>query len=187
MNTFLPDNYQLPDNSNYMKFEKRPNKFRVLSAAIVGYVYWNTDGKPVRLKDAPQGTPSDIRIKDGKAESIKHFWAFVVWNYAKSKMQILEITQATIQGPMTDLVTSDDWGDPKEYDLVVSKKGEGLDTEYSVMPSKPSAVPADAHKAYRTQKIDLEKLFEGGDPFGGERDGQTPEINPEDVPFPPRH
>ncbi len=125
--------------------------------------------------------PEDIR--DGDKE--KHFWALGVWSYRDAKLQVLEITQARIQGPLEDLVMSEDWGDPKEYDITITKTGQKLDTEYRAMPSKSSAVPVDAHRAYRAMKIDLEKLFEGGDPFVGERDEKTPEISPEDSPFPP--
>lgn len=188
MTSFLPTGYELPDNSNYMKFEKGPNKFRVLSDAIVGYVYWNNEGKPVRLREAPKGVPTDIRIKDGKTEQVKHFWAFAVWNYAKTKLQILEITQGSIQGPITDLFASEDWGDPKEYDLTVSKQGEGLKTEYGVQPSPHKAVPAEAHEAYREARINLNAMFEGNDPFataagsqGG--DEQQAEIPAQDNPF----
>lgn len=178
MNSFLPKDYQLPDNSNYMKFEKGANKFRIMTPAIVGWVYWNTSGKPVRLKEQPHGIPDDIRYKDGKAEPIKHFWAFVVWNYAKSKLQILEITQASIQGPITDLVTSDDWADVEAYDITVNAKGDGLDREYSVQPSPQKPAPKETTQALEESSINLKALYEGGDPFGG-----APEITKEDTPF----
>ena len=31
--------------------------------------------------------------------------------------------------------TRDDWGDPLGYSITVNRKGEGLETEYSVVPS----------------------------------------------------
>ena len=183
MNTFLPPNYERPatGGGNYAKLEDGANRFRILTNAIVGFLYWTRDNKPVRLRTYPAAPPEDMR----EGDKIKHFWAFVVWNYRDAKIQVLEITQATIQGPLEDLVTSEDWGDPKEYDITITKKGQKLDTEYTVMPSKPSAVPIEAGRAYRALRIDLEKLFDGGDPFGGEREA-TPEITQEDTPFPPR-
>jgi hypothetical protein len=77
------------------------------------------------------------------------------------------ITQASIQGPIEDLVANEDWGDPREYDLTITKKGEGLETEYSVQPSPQKPVPTEAHAAYRAVKIDLDALFRGADPFAG--------------------
>jgi hypothetical protein len=185
--TWLPDGYEVPKGGggNYMKLEDGANKFRILGAPVMGWEYWNKDGKPVRLTEKPDELPEDIRIgQDGKPERIKHFWAFPVWNYRDSKLQILELTQASIQGPIQDLVTSPDWGDPKEYDITITKKGQKLDTEYGVMPSKPTAVPIEAHKAYREARVNLEALFSGGDPFtspagseGGKDMGDDAKIN----------
>jgi hypothetical protein len=98
MSAFLPDNYERPATSggNYAKLEDGPNRFRILSAAKVGFLYWNTDNKPVRLTEKPETLPEDIRVENGKPDKIKHFWAFVVWSYRESRVQILEITQASI-------------------------------------------------------------------------------------------
>jgi hypothetical protein len=45
MNSFLPDNYERPAASggNYAKLEDGQNRFRFLSPAVVGWLYWNTD------------------------------------------------------------------------------------------------------------------------------------------------
>src|SRR4051794_7544391 len=104
MNSFLPENYERPAASggNYAKLEEGPNKFRILSNAVVGWLYWNTDNKPVRLTHRPDVLPDDIRYENGKPDKVKHFWAFVVWNYKESRIQIIEITQVSIQGPLED-------------------------------------------------------------------------------------
>jgi hypothetical protein len=96
-----------------------------------------------------------------------------VYNYAAKAVEVREITQASIHGPLEDLAMNSDWGDPREYDITVTKTGEKLDTEYSVMPSPakavteevPEEVPEEAHKAYRKAHINLEALFDGADPF----------------------
>lgn len=175
--TWLPQGYEVPkQQGNYFKFEKGTNKFRVLSAPIMGYIYWNSSGKPVRLKNYTT-LPSDIRLDmDGNPEKIKHFWAFVVWSYKAEKLQILEITQATIQSAMQELVTNEDWGDPQQYDITVSKKGEKLDTEYTVTPSPVRDMPEAAKTAKRTIPVNLNALYTGADPFSAQ-------ITPEDNPF----
>jgi hypothetical protein len=181
MNSFLPENYERPATSggNYAKLEDGANRFRILSVAIVGWLYWNTENKPVRLKEKPETLPEDIRIgADGKPDRIKHFWAFTVWNYREAKVQILEITQASIQGPLEDLVVSEDWGDPKEYDITITKKGQKLDTEYTVQPSPQKPVPADAQAAASVVKVDLQALFSGSDPFASAGDTISAEDNP---------
>ena len=185
MNSFLPDNYERPAASggNYAKLEDGPNKFRILSNAVVGWLYWNNDGKPVRLTERPDVLPDDIRYENGKPDKVKHFWAFVVWNYKDNRIQILEITQVSIQGPLEDLVITADWGDPKEYDITITKKGQKLDTEYTVQPSPHKPVSADAHKAYREARVNLEALFTGGDPFTTPSGSQGGEITAADTPF----
>lgn len=166
MNDFLPKDYKRPEGSagNYTKLIDGANKLRILSAPVFGHLYWTTDNKPVRSKTPFDGIPSDARLDEGKFKP-KFFWALAVYNYAAKAVQVWEITQASIQGPLEDLAMNSDWGDPREYDITVTKTGEKLDTEYGVMPSPAKAVPEEAHKAYREAHINLEALFSGADPF----------------------
>lgn len=161
-------NYERPAASggNYAKLEDGANKYRILSEAIVGWQYWNTENKPVRLTERPETIPEDVRMENGKPEKIKHFWAFVVWSYRESKIQILELTQVSIQGPLEDLVMSEDWGDPRGYDITITKKGQKLDTEYTVQPSPHKEAPVEATQMLKTTTVDLKALFRGEDPFG---------------------
>ncbi len=77
-NDFFPSNdYKIPETSNYLKLSEGEHTFRVMSSAIVGYVYFNKDNKPVRSRTQFDETPSDIK-KDGR---INHFWAFVIWRH----------------------------------------------------------------------------------------------------------
>lgn len=183
--TFLPDNYKSPEG-NYMKLLEGENTFRVLSSAIVGYEYWNTDNKPVRSKKEFVSTPKDIRLEDGKPTPIKHFWAFLVYNYRAEKQQILEITQVSIQASIKALVQNPKWGDPKGYDITVTRSGSGYDTEYTTMPNPHSQLEVEPIN------VNLNALYEGADPFvevsvksiakelGGEI---VKEINVEDIPY----
>jgi hypothetical protein len=178
---FFPKDYELPKTpSGYMKLEDGQNKFRILSAPLIGWMYWTKNNKPVRSPEPFTSTPEDARLDDD-AFKPKHFWNLIVWNYAEKRLQILEITQASIQGPINDLVCNADWGDPREYDITITKKGQKLDTEYTVQPSPQKAVPGEALAAFQAQRINLEALYVGGDPFAaGERD----EITDKDGPFP---
>jgi hypothetical protein len=180
MYSFLPTDYKRPEApSSYMKLEDGQNKLRIMSAPLLGFMYWNKENKPVRLRmdQQPEGRPSDIRDD----EKVKHFWALTIWNYKESRIQILELTQASILGPIEDLAANEDWGDPRNYDITITKKGQKLDTEYSVMPSAPKPAPDEAIAALGKTPVRLEALFEGEDPF-------TPKdvISDEDSPFPPK-
>ena len=66
MTGFLPDNYKRPEPSagNYAKLEDGQNRYRILSEARVGWLYWTEDNKPVRLKEKPEALPADMRGGD---------------------------------------------------------------------------------------------------------------------------
>lgn len=160
--TFLPKSYEQPKtSSNYFRFQEGQNKFRILGSAVIGYEFFNNDNKPVRSKEPFESTPN-IK-KDGK---VKHFWAFPVYNYDEKKVQIMELTQSSIQKAIKSLIDNKKWGSPMMYDLCITKVGEGLETEYSVMPEPPIAEPSDEIKnAFMEKPINLEALFSGDDPF----------------------
>jgi len=163
MNTFLPENYKIPETSNYMKLSEGEHIFRIMSSAIVGWEYFTVENKPVRSKEEFEETPSDIK-KDGR---INNFWAFVVWNYGTNKLQILEVTQKTLQTPLKALADNPKWGNPRAYDITIIRVGKTKqDTSYSVIPNPKEELPEEITKLYEGSDIQLEKLYENGNPFG---------------------
>jgi len=176
MTTFLDPNYKVPAGSQkYFKFQQGENNFRVMSSAIVGYEYWTEDKKPVRLREMWKKKPADIKVEANGSYRTNHFWAFVIWNYEANAIQIMQITQKTIQRAIKSLVDNKKWGDPKNYDLTITKTGEGLETEYSVMPNPGSEVQKEIQDEFEAKPVNLEALFDGGDPFN------TEEINESDL------
>lgn len=168
--SFLPTDYKIPSQSNYMKLEKGSNKLRVLDSAITGFEWWEEDQnggrKPHRRRTFQEA------VKQGQ-EPIKHFWAFPVWNYATQSVQILEITQKSVMAMITSYVNNEDWGDPKEYDLTVNREGDGFDTEYTVIASPHKKVTDEVVQAYKNTSINLNALYEGKDPFQPEDIAET--------------
>lgn len=163
-NDFFPtDDYKVPVTSDYLnKFEQGDTTFRVMSSAIVGYVYFNKENKPIRQKEVFDSTPSDIK-KDG---SVKHFWAFVVWNYEAERIQILEIMQKSIMTGMKAIIDNPKWGNPKNYDITITRKGTTMnDTEYAIMPNPHTETSDEIRNAFLNKKVNLEALYDGGDPF----------------------
>jgi hypothetical protein len=164
MSDFLPAGYEIPVESNYMKLQQGDNKLRVLGSAIIGQEYWieTKDGrKPIRKRQGERISPADI----GPDSSIKHFWAFPVYNYQDKRIQILELTQKTIMNGIQKLTSSEDWGDPKDYDITITKEGEMMQTEYSVVPSPKKKLDIGIQQLYNDMHINLEALYEGADPF----------------------
>lgn len=156
---FFDKGYELPNPSDkYAKLDSGQNRFRIVSRPIMGYVWWeDTDEgrKPVRIPF--NEVPTD--------PSYKHFWAMKVWSYDKGRVQVLEISQRTIQEAIKDLQMNPKWGDPREYDLVIVRKGEGLETTYGVQPEPKEELSSEVRKADQENEVVLEALFEGGDPF----------------------
>lgn len=167
---FLPNDYNVPAGaSKYMKFKQGSNKFRILGSPVLGYEGWK-DKKPVRIRMGESFGPDQI----DKLEEAKHFWAMPVWNYDDEKIQILEITQKTLQRTLRALSKDPEWGNPLDYDVVVVREGEGMDTEYQLIPSPPKPVLESITEAYNALFINVEALFDGGDPF-------VPEITEKDM------
>lgn len=163
-NFFQEENYKIPETSNYLKLTEGEHTFRVMSSAIVGWEYFTKDNKPVRSRTPFEEMPADIK----EGGRINHFWAFVVYNYEAKKFQIMEITQKTIMTPMDALIRNSKWGNPKNYDITITRKGSGFnDTEYSVMPNPKEELDPEIVDAYIGVNINLEALYDGDDPFAG--------------------
>jgi len=172
--TFLPKGYKVPEgSSNYFRFEEGENRFRVLGDLILGTEYWITDPKD-KTKRIPQRVEQGVDIsvdkleenpKTGEVDIPKHFWAIVVWNVDAEKIQILEITQKSIQRSITAMSNSKDWGDPVEYDILVTREGKGLETTYTVTPCPKKKLDPGIVQLYKDMQIDVKALFKGEDPF----------------------
>ena len=170
--SFLPENYQPPQSSNsggggYMKLLPGDNKLRILTPPLLGYLYWNIEDKPVRLRAKPDFMPHDKRGENkwGQAEKVKHFWAMGVWNFQEEQPQILEITQLTIMQGLSNLCCDPDWGDPRQYSLKIVKAGERQEVTYSVIPAPIRPIPADIQAKIDAQPLALDALIHGANPF----------------------
>ena len=165
--SFLPPNYEAPkQNSRYLKLEQGDNLIRILGDAIIGWLDWWEDGQGNRK---PVRTAYDQKPEPFNPEKpVKHFWAFPVWDYKEHIVKIYEITQATIQNAILDLHNDADWGSPTQYDIGIKKTGEKMETKYSVIAKPPKPLHSDIAKIWADTKIDLNALFEGKDPWGGD-------------------
>lgn len=159
---FLPKDYEIPSSpSNYMKLVDGINRFRILAPAVTGYEYFTTDNKPVRSKERPEN-PKDMK-KDGK---VKVFWAFPVYNYQTTSIQILELTQITIMNAIKAFRDNPKWGSPFLYDIAVTRITEGERTSYQTQAEPPIGEPSDEIKsAFMDKPVSLGALFVGEDPF----------------------
>lgn len=153
--------------SNYLKLKEGDNKIRIVSDAIQGFEGWQ-DNKPVRRTLDNPFTGEERKVLDcnenGKPK-LREFVACTVWNYDEGKIQVMSLTQASIIRAISEYSADSDFGNPTEYDLKISRKGVGLETEYTVKALPPRPLVPDVQAVVNETKVNLDALFENGDPF----------------------
>lgn len=179
---FMPDDYNLPlSKDGYMRLEQGDNKIRILTSPIVGYRYWVT----VEEKDKPKTVRSEDKIPMGEIErdgDPKHFWAMLVWNYELEQIQVLTLTQKSIQKVILSYSRNKDWGSPLGYDITINRTGERLTTEYQVMPSPKKELDEEVTELLGKTAIDLDALYStkeepyGGNPFEAHEKSEAEEL-----------
>ncbi len=158
---FLPHDYEAPRTAgSYMKIQDGENRIRILSSPVLGWEEW-VDRRPVRYRyeDKPDSWYDPARPG-------KHFWAFIVWNYAEERIQILQVTQASVRRDLEKLSKDSDWGAPFFYDVKIHRSGKDLKTKYQVTPLPRKPVADHVVEAFNENRCNLDALFSGDDPYG---------------------
>ena len=147
------------------------------------YEVWGdaTDGgvKPFRFSNDP--TPDDIEAelgsdytrrlnRDGTApEAVKFAIADPLYNHDTSKVQILQLSQKSIIRELDSISQMEDYSNLLEWDFVLGKEGNGLNTEYSLraVPRKKNTEPTiqEAWKEVQAGGFDISRLLSGTNPF----------------------
>jgi len=160
--SFLPDNIHEPKAGSYFKpLKGKQNRVRIIcDKPLVGHVQWTTDKTPVRWRLGDQRPNADF----GEGTKPRLFIAVVVWNYEERVSQVWEITQRTLQESLDALTRDKDFGHPANYDLKITRKGEGMETTYSMVPM-PGEQNEDVVNAIAELRVNLDALLNGEDPF----------------------
>ena len=156
MSQWLPSEYKVPSKADgYFKLQQGDNRFRIMTQPILGWEWWVDEGE----KRAPKRSRQGEAVPAEYADSVKHFWAMVVYNYDAKQFQILELTQKGIQRTIQSLTRDEVWGDPTQYDIVITKTGEKMETEYDVRPQPPREFEVELRAMYKTVHINLDALY----------------------------
>jgi len=160
---------------------KNPGEYtlRVLADPIPGELGWKGK-KPVRKRAGESWTEADCDDVD----KVRTVWMCPVWSYDEKKVMVWEIPQKSIRDAIRGLVKKKAWGPITGYDVVLERKGTGLeDTEYSLTPENKGDVSNEVLKAWDDVnafgKFNIEELFSGGDPF----DAKLKPKQDDDIPF----
>ena len=94
------------------------------------------------------------------------FWAFPVYVFDETNVQVCEIHQVGLMRELERLGNNPSWGDPRLFNVSIMKTGVGSQTAYQLTPTRDSFPQEHAESAgLAADSIDLQKLFEGEDPF----------------------
>lgn len=165
MTHFLPTGYEsLRTEKAYWKMSQMKetgNRLRIVMQPIAGWLDWH-NSKPYRYR------PDQKPIKSFDPEKpMKPFWACYVWDYAREGLFILEINQSSILKSLTKMAKDEDWGDFLQYDIKISKEGNGKETRYVVTPLPHKPLSDKILDAMKRSPVRLEALYEGKDPWDG--------------------
>lgn len=175
-NAFIPQDYEAPTGGGgFTKLKNGENRFRILSSPLMMWVVW-ADKKVVRIQyKGASNKPAKPNVENA---SVKHAWGLVVWNYDSESIEVFELDKQAIIAALTQYAKDADWGHPKNYDIVISKTGSGMDTEYTFIAKPAKPVSDQIVEAYVANPIDLNQLLiEGGNPFlsnGGATENKQP-------------
>ena len=170
----------------YLQLSKLPDggsvRFAMLSdEPLEFYECWGScDGasKPFRFDYEP--TPEDITAEMGDFEpregrggpgtiDVKFAIAVPIFSFDTGKVQVLQITQKSILKELDAISQMEDYSNLLEWDMIISKKGSGLTTEYTVRPAprkKGSQEHVDAAWIEAKESgFDIQRLLTGNNPF----------------------
>ena len=135
--------------------------------------------KPFRFTDEP--TPDDVDAefgsdysrrlnRDGTApEPAKFAIAVPVYNHDAGSVQVLQVSQKSINREFDSISQMEDYANLLEWDFVLGKEGNGLNTEYSLraVPRKKGSndVIQEAWEETQSGGFDIGRLLTGGNPF----------------------
>tara|TARA_R100000808_G_scaffold6488_1_gene19254 strand:- start:6682 stop:7215 length:534 start_codon:yes stop_codon:yes gene_type:complete len=156
------------------KLEQGENTIRILTSPIDGYVWWpEDDNKPQRVKE-PKDIPTGVK-------DAKYFWFLTIG--INGEVKFLEIKQRTIQNQIAALSNNTQWGEVKDYDITITRSGQDLETQYTVVPNPKSDVSTDVAGEWNKMKARYkpENLFTNGSPL--EAGEEVAQDNDEELPF----
>lgn len=185
----IPKDTVIPSSNSFSKFQDGANRFRILSDIQIGWEGWKN--KDVfRHKGSKCHITSEMVTKnqDGK-DNINYFWVAIAYDYQNKALKVLEITQKTIMGALQDLEENPEWGDLKNYDVVITKGKVGEKVSYTTVANPPKPLALEIQQLLKDGQQQLEDTIEKMFNFTPETSVAEKvlmtddDVNPADIPF----
>lgn len=123
-----------------------------------------------QLEKSVGGTVTE---RDGR-KAIKRCTAFFVYDYDDKAVKVFSANQKTLIQDIERLTSVEEYSDLSQFDLTIQRRGKDLETKYyaNLIPTRRAS--EEIAKAVMTAwddackaGADLEALYDGGNPFGG--------------------
>lgn len=107
------------------------------------------DGETVTLRIASEPAVFDSEYKG----NISTKYAWKVYNFNEDVAQVFQ-NSATFYSQIANLAEDEEYGDPTQYNIKVTRKGEGTDTKYHVLPGTKRE-PLTEEQQAKIDEVDL--------------------------------
>lgn len=114
-----------------------------------------------RISSEPVVYESTFTKGDESNTSIKYGW--IVWNVEQKVAQVLQLP-LTAYRTIASIASDDEYGDPKNYNIKITRTGTGLETKYDIVPSPRQVDIVDfaPEAPEQLKKLNLIELVEAG-------------------------
>lgn len=163
------DSNEYGGSSEFYRLETGENVIRLLSEPVHMLTVFMGQGI------APLTVKTEKDVPEGKKAS--HRFLMYVWDYKTLSVKQAEFSVSIIN-QIADLKKSSQYtfdGELPPYDLIIMKKGEGMDTRYNVTPGRnEDPLPAEVMEELKAKKtcaeIKAERLSDDPNPNATEED-----------------
>lgn len=140
------------------KLEQGENRMRILTKPIPGYVWWPEGSNKPERAHGPTDIPTGVK-------DAKYFWFLTI--AINGEVKFLELKQKTILSQIKALSDNTEWGEVQDYDITITRSGQDLETQYTVVPNPKKAIDADVALQWANIKAryNPENLFTNGTPL----------------------
>lgn len=151
----------------FLKLKEGANKVRFLPDHLVCYeifVEVLDEKQQKKIKPLRKTEPftaeelSQLVLKD-KKEKAKLTLIQLVYDYSGDDFKFLSMNQNSLLNALKEYSQNPDYGNPANYDITISKKGQNLETVYTFMPSPPKPLDKVITKRSKNLNFDLTKLL----------------------------